>query len=347
MNDIVVSFTENAEEELVRFSKELDLSKLLNLVYLQKEIPEDLQYLISNLVTTMDDMFSLGLPTLEEDPQQTLVRASRDINLAKILRERGLVRLYLVVKSKAKMEIPVGEFGEMQEVEVKTFQTMQDEEGNQFTTQEKFLGWFCAAAHVSRALTFQRFAAYDRLKKVGFTLEEAHTLIMTKPSVITRTIDKLVDWGPGGEVNDINPEVARSLAKTSLAGEEQKELLALVDKVIEYEDPEDIIDMVDKTLPAIRNIIEEVAAHDSARDATFMIDNDILNAPEIKYAWDHQLGGLVIEMIIKGVDENGAEHIADIYKTIMLPDSMEELPREILDDLVRRVPIRSHLGLDQ
>ena len=92
--------------------------------------------------------------------------------------------------------------------------------------------------------------------------------------------------------------------------------------------------------------MEEIKEHQSVRDAAFMVKHDILKAPEITYAWDHQIGGLEIEFTQKDIDNDGTEHIVDVYKTIMLPDSMDSIPEEVVRDLSKRIPIRSHKGID-
>lgn len=343
-----ITFTDNAEQELKQLADELQLVPIVKYMSNNKEIPEEFQKLVVGMVDTLSDMFGSGIPVVSSDPIHTLRVASRDINLSKVLRERGIVRLYMMAKSYTDVEIPSLDGG-TETVQVKTYQTLinpDSERGENFGTQEDFLGWFCRSAHVSRALVFMRFAAYDRLMKLEYSLEEAFKILITKPSVITRTIEKLASYNKDGSIKEIDPEVARSMAKKVLTGEEQDYLLELAERVIEEGNPEDILDMYDASIPAIRKILEEVAMHDSARDAGEMVEVDILNAPEISYGWDHGIGGLAIQMIKKGYDENDDQYISSIYNTILLPDTMDELPKEILDDLVRRIPIRSFSGID-
>src|SRR5512143_438470 len=98
MTSQIVPFTGSAEEELQRLYEELQISDVVSALR-SGDIPNDLQTLVVPLATTILDLFGTGTPTIGLDPISTLKSASRDINLSRILRERGLFRLFRLLNT--------------------------------------------------------------------------------------------------------------------------------------------------------------------------------------------------------------------------------------------------------
>ncbi len=152
----MIAFTENAEEELHRL---LDVLKLQNLFLALKnnnQIPDDLKEDLQSMLLTLADMFSMSVPETDTDPLDTLLKASRDINLSRVLR-RGLFRLYNLVTTK----IDVYDEYLNKFIQISAFQTeVNPDQRPKLCPPEEFVGWFCREAHVPRSLVFMRLATY-------------------------------------------------------------------------------------------------------------------------------------------------------------------------------------------
>jgi hypothetical protein len=353
VNELSITFTENPEQEVLRLGNELKLKNIVEQLNSGKALSETFKEDIKDLLWIITDLFTTSLPILDSSPEETLRKASRDVNLSRLLRERGMARLYLLSQSKKTIEVYDEQNQLVQNIKVNVFQTIKDPySGDPFKTQQDFLAWFCKDAKVSRALVFIRFGTYLKLTTaLGYTLEEAFNIIITKPTVIKDALEGIGQWEKG-RLLGINPDIAKNLVHNILpVGDELREQIeCLADDVIDAHnrgDEEEEYRLADElanmSVPAIRKLIEELATHESVRDATKLVKNDILKSPEIGYWWDDYLVGIKVELIVKGVDENGTERINDIYTVTLLPDSKEKLPEEIVKDLSKRLSIRNSL----
>ena len=122
-------------------------------------------------------------------PLEALRLASRDIALGRVLRERGIFRVFLIMhnKSYSSLENP--------------------DTGEPFARQEDFIKWFSETAGVSRALLFLRTAAISRLLTLGHTIEDAYRMMVRKPTVIQESIRSLGEWD-GDQLVSVNPDIA-------------------------------------------------------------------------------------------------------------------------------------------
>jgi hypothetical protein len=186
INDISISFTDNPEQEVLRLGNELKLSNIVQKLNSPEPLSDDVRGDIKDLLWVVTDLFNTTLPILDSSPEETLRKASRDVNLSRLLRERGMARLYLLSQSKKTIEVYDEKNELLQEVKVNVFQTLKDPySGAPFKTQKDFLAWFCKDAKVSRALVFIRFGTYNKLTtSLGYSLEEAFNIVITKPTVI-------------------------------------------------------------------------------------------------------------------------------------------------------------------
>ncbi len=245
------------------------------------------------------------------DPVSTLKSASRDINLSRILRERGLFRLYRLLNTNDAHNIPL-------------FQTLTDPDtGEPFERREDMIGWFCRSAKVSRSIVFQRLGTIYRLLGLGFEMDECYATILTKPTAIRETLKQIAEW-TGGELMSVEPEIALRLAEKYLPSEEQDQVKAYARQITD----EDIDggeraqaqeNMVKAMRPAISKLINEVAAHDNTKDVMAFVRSDIAGKPEISYAWDYERDELVCEIVIKG-KKQGQDYIKDIVTVHFLAD---------------------------
>lgn len=330
LKPILAHFTETAEEEIKNLLTDMRIMQVVASLQSGEDIPEDLRGHVLGMVALVADIFSVDLPSIDKDPNVTLQLVSREINLSRLLRERGLFRLYRLLR--------------VQEDGVPLFMTrINPNTGSPFAKQEEFVGWFCQEAHVARGLVFQRLATIDRLLSLGMTLEDAFATVLTKPYAIRETMNMVVTkFGKTGDIETVNPDVISQVANRIMPGE-AKGIRALADKAIE--DPDEYMEeFVEASKPVVQALVKEVAQSDRAKDAMEFVKHDLLKRPEIVYRWDMESEMLLVELTRKDVDENGNEHIAEIITIPFVPDTLD-LPIEIKHDLLRRLPIHNRLQI--
>lgn len=322
MQQLSITFTTTAGDEIQRLTSELELLPLAQAIQDgMKDIPDNLKYLIGNLLGTLLDIFSSDLPDVVGDPEETLRKVSRDINLSRLLRERGIFRLYRLVHTTDENNLPV------------YMSLVNPLTGNLFATQEDFVSWFCEEAHVSRSLVFQRFMAIDRLLHLNMDLESAFQLLIKKPYAIRETLNQVAFWDKG-KITEIPPDTAVLLTERF-----NPDLTDDVKEMIRTDNKEGLNTTM---LPIITNLLQEVGDHERAKDALDWVQHDLLRKPEIKYAWDGSASVLMVEIFKKGVDKYGNEMLLPPVVVPFVADT-DNVPQEIIDDLMNRLPIRNRL----
>lgn len=324
--EVSINFTDTAEEEVRNLVNDLQLIPVAT--YLQKSdapLPPELQSMITQLLATLSDLFSSELPDVDPDPEATLRTISRDINLARLLRERGLFRLFRLTRHTDGNGLPA------------FMSLINPDTGGPFSTQKEFIGWFCREAHVSRGLVFMRNSTIDKILSLNLTLQDAFNLVISKPYAIQETLNMIAVW-EDGELRDINTEVALQMAKkVSPTRVPQLEAVAATFD----SDPDAIEDFKEMTKPVIADLLYEVASHDRAKEVMNMVKHDILLKPEITYEWDRMSGILMVRLVRKEVDsETGVDVTTHPIMVPFVPDT-PDLPDEIAEDLIRRLPIRN------
>jgi hypothetical protein len=342
INSGIITFTGSAEEELAALSAEMRLRKIL-LALQTQEMPSETKADLYHLLLVLADLFSASLPSVEDDPMDTLRAASRDMNLGRLLRERGIFRVYRLSKMQAVVEDP-----EERTLQIPFYALQPNPDtGRHFTSREEFLIWFCREAHIPRSLIFQRLAAIDKLIDLGIDLEEAFTIILSKPYAIQETLNLVAAWDKG-ELCGVHPAIAERLA-TKLLPEQVSTVSLLAEQIQDEDDPDErqkLQDRLKETVrPAIAGLIREVAAHPSVRDVLEYVRHDLVSRPEVRYFWDYSQDCPVIEFTRKSVDPHGTEYISQIQTFPLVPD-IPALPDEVRCDLMKRLPIRNREKLD-
>jgi hypothetical protein len=334
--ELSVQFNDTAEKEIVSLVKKMELLPIVEALRNDSSLSDDLRRSLSSMLEIIVDIFSSDLPAIEKDPEETLMIVSRDINLARLLRERGLFRLYQLANERVTVDPETGQQSD-DGVHIPLFMLITNPMTSaRFATQEEFIGWFCSEAHVARSMVFGRFSTIDRTMSLGYSLEDTFNLVMKKPYAIRETLNLVAEWEKG-ELVSINPDVAVQIArKISPDIADQIEILAEQVK----KDDSRMHELSDAMKPVIADLLQEVADHDRAKDALEFVRYDVLGKPEIEYEWDDDLGALVITFIQKGIDDTGTEHIMDAVKIPFVPDIIT-LPEEVKGDLIRRLPVKN------
>lgn len=349
LRDISVNFTESAEDEVKALVKDLQLIPLASALASGNQVPDELRTQLGSLVTVLTDLFSTSLPDLETNPDETLRKVSRDINLSRLLRERGMFRLYRLVTERTSPQRQIEDHGngyatiyDVDDGGVPLFMlTKNPDTGAPFAKQEEFIGWFCENAHVARSLTFQRFAAIERLLSLGFSLEEAFRLIVSKPYVIQETMKLVANWDKG-DMKSIDPDVAVNMTRRHAP-----ELLDYIQNLAEEakDDPSAMDGLKAAIRPVFATMLEEVADNPRAKDAMAYVKHDIVALPEISYAWDDEANIFVAEFVRKGIDQaTGQQVLLDIQRIPWVPD-VDHLPEELKQDIINRLAMRNRATL--
>lgn len=324
IKNISLSFTDSAQDEISKIVQELQLVPLADALHKGKNLPENIKGTLEEMFALLVDLFSDQLPLPYQDPEKTLRAVSRDINLSRILRERGVFRMYGLLNQKDEHGLP-------------TYVSLINPiVGHPFATQEEFIGWFCDEAHIARSLLFQRIRLIDRLIELGISLEEAFNLVLQRPYVVDETVAGIGTWNKG-ELVGIEPEIALQLAK-KFAPDQLDEITGMIDS-------EDQPGLTGIMKPVIVDLLKEVAAHERTKDALKWVRHDLLLKPEIYYSWDSETGALVVELHQTSIDPiTGDEAIQPPVIIPFIADTTH-LPDEIVKDLIRRLPIKNRDSL--
>lgn len=310
----IIKFAETPQEELT---------------VLNTEVQDDGDVNNRAAAAVLVELFGDGLPSVEADPVEALRLASRDFKLGRLLKERGVFRLFMVTKLTDASGMPF--YRTQINPDTQTF----------FSSQEEFIGWFCSEAGVTRVTIFTRIATIERLLWLGMSLEEAYNTLLRKPHAIREALKIVADWD-GEEIVGMTPEIAATLAERVLPADTVATVrtLAAVSND-ESEDDDDRAAAQDKLnsilKPALAGLVQEVAAHESTRDALDFIRHDIAGKPEIKYRWDYQRDEMVCEVISKRKDHAGTEYIDQVLTVRLIADPV--LPDALRADLIKRLPI--------
>lgn len=322
---IQIRFSENPRDELANVVEELELLKIVQALESNPGgVTDDARKQLYKFVQAFGDLFSVKLP-VGVDIYTDLRRAARDLQLSRLLRERGLARLFIAASYKNAQGVPL------------YMQLKDTSTGAFFAKQEDFIDWFCREAGVSRAMVFMRKKTYERLIRLGMSMSEAFEMVMTKPYTILKVLDDMGTWGKGGALLSISDHTAQSLGNLLPEGDDRDAITAAIED-------QDEAALLEAVRPALRNLLEEVASHATAKDARDFVEHDVLSRPEIKAWWDQELDCLVIQANIMDTDAKGNQFLASTETIRFLPDTPALNP-VIRFWLIDRLPIRNRDSL--
>lgn len=278
-------------------------------------LPTELEKLLTNLLGVVAEIFSVDLPMLQANPETTLRTVAREINLARLFRERGVFRFYQLLYTHED-----GVPWYMKRTNPFT--------GSPFATQDEFIGWFCSEAKITRATVFMRVAAINRMLALGFSLEDTFRMMVTKAFAIQETVRLLANWGKGGQIESIDPETAARVAARydpELANE------------IEGLDQEALQEAI---RPSYARLLAEVSDHERARDALYFVRHDILHQPEIKYTWDENGRYFLAQVFVSSTGEDGVRYTSKIHSIPIIIDA-PDVPKDLRDDLLKKLQVHN------
>lgn len=326
ITDIQIRFAENPDDEIQSIIQEMQLIPLARaLSQLSTELPKELKNMLGAMLQTVNEIFSTELPALDNNPEITLRKISREFNLSRLLRERAMFRMYRLIRQTDNDGVPLYMY------------QRNPHTGTPFSTQNDFINWFTAEAHISRGFVYQRLAAIERLLIIGYELEEAFHLLAQKPFVVSETLrllekSSVLKWN--GDIVNIDPDKAVSIAKR--INPDRGDAFELLDDE----------EMREAFKPFVQSLLEEIAMHEDHGGALAHVKHEILSFPEITYSWDINGDVLVVELTRREIDpETGEEALQLPVIVPFIPDTYD-LPAEIRQDLIERLPIRNRRTLD-
>jgi len=317
MKDLAVVFHDTAVEEVNRTL--LDMG-LLDVSRISGQDPS-----IMKLLSSLSEIFSVELPELSGDIEKDLTRVSRDINLSRLFRNRGIMLFYRLVNEKVE-GIPIFQY----------FNHPYEE--RPFRNMTEFVDWFSHDAHVSRDIIFRNMAAIDRAMQVGISLEESYEYLNKYAHAFRETLKNVLEWDTDTrrKLVGINPDIALSIVN-QLDPNNVDTIMPLIEKA-KLDPSRSNGNLVETMKPYIRQLLDEVTNQDTAKDAMRFVKHDILTKPEIHYRWIQEGGYIEISLARTSVADTGEKFTESIETVNLLLDS-PEIPVEILQDLVTRLPI--------
>jgi hypothetical protein len=350
---ITITFHESAEDEARQLIQELRVKPMLEALN-RGDLTMKERLELQSILVLVADIFNPDITATDTDPQVNLQVASRDINLGRLLKERGLARLFKLVRQKVPIDGTSGKALSVESAKKLTkleyekliflpaFQTLiSPDTGSPFGTQEEFLGWVCKEAHIARSLVFLRLATYEKLLGLDIPLEQAFSIVISKPYAIREILDLIADWDHG-EIIDVDPEKVVLVAQKVGVGNTIDEISELANAI--YNDPDDENikdDLINAFKPVAAHLIYEAAANPSASDALDFVRHDLLDKPEVRYRWDENASALLVDYVVKEIDETGMTIESNIETTTFAPRGIYTVRQEIIDDLLRRLPIKN------
>ena len=292
----------------------------------EEELTQEEKIVVAQAINSIREMFSLDLPEIDGNIEKTLRLTSRDINLSRILRERGIIRFYRLLRQKED-GIPV-------------FHTLLNPYDNApFVRQEEFITWVALEAHMPRSTLFMRFSVYDKMLELGFSLQEAFQTVVTKPYAMREVLNMLGIWDRQKNLIGVDPTIAAKVAQKVLPPKEAQEIISLVEKYEGAPTEAGLQNLATTFKPALGEFITELAEHPNTKEMLDFVRHDIVGKPEIGYKWRNE--ALIVTLTRKALDETGTEIIVNIEEIPFVPDSPYELPEEIFSDLITRLPIKN------
>jgi hypothetical protein len=330
MEDVVkyfsVNFAENVDQEVNAVVSDMALASLAESIRRGRNtVPDDMQAALVQLLSVVTDLFSTDLPDVGS-PEDTLRQVSREIQLARLLRERGLFRLYRLVHT-TQDGIPL------------YLDVTNPATGSPFTNQEEFLGWFCSEAKVARSLVFQRMNTIDKLLEIGYDLQGAFKVLVSKPYAVRETLNKIGHWEKG-RLEAVDPRTMINLAQR-LDPDSLPQIAAAAEAAEKDPfNPDNMGRLKELSKPLFTRLLDEVADHDRAKDALHWVKNDLLLEPEISYRWEE--GVLMVEIFYRSVDPDTGEMYEQPPVVIpFVPDTASQVPPEVVMDMTKRLPLKN------
>lgn len=330
MQAIALTFSDSVIEEARVMLAELKITSIIYAIRKNEPLSETTLQDLEQLLRVITDLLDPNLPAIPKDPLETLKLISRDNNLARLLSSRSAARLFRFLQLRTDDGVPL-------------FMTLTTEDGETFTTQNDFIDHICKHAHISRSSLYERKGVLERLMFLGYSLEDAYKILVSKPRTIANVLKMLGDWDRN-QLTEVDPDVVSQICD-KYSPSQTEDVMYLLETA---ETEEQItLPVQEKLFPVYRNLLEEVSEHDSATAAMDFVQHDLLKKPEISYRWDPRTNSLLIDMVQKQIDKNGEEYIARVETITFEPHyAIDGVPPEVIDDLLRRLPIKNRKYLD-
>lgn len=326
--DLQVVFTDDAQTEVKRTLLDMGLIDVSSLAKDEPRLHQFLAYIA--------EIFSTSLPELTGELDQDLMRVSRDINLSRLFRNRGIMLFYRLLNENIE-GVPVYQY----------FNNPYTD--SPFRNRTEFIDWFSKDAHISRDIIFRNIAAIDRSLELDLSIEQAYEYLNKYAHAFRETLKNVLIWDDETrrKLVGIDPDIALNVAEHVDSGDPER-LEMIADLAHRAKDGDESAQevLLDEMKPSIVRLLDEITDQASAKDAMSFVKHDILVKPEITYRWIPEGSYIEITMVNKSIATTGEEFTDKILSVCLLLDYEGELPQEIVDDVIRRLPIVNRNQID-
>jgi len=274
------------------------------------------------IVSALGSLFSMQVPTIGNDPMQTLREIARDTKLANIARERAFYKLYLLTRRTKELETGVT---------VPMWYGITNDEEEVLGTQEDFIGWFTSKSGLGRASTFRRLRVYQRLEEFGIDGQSAWLKVLQMPNAMQELTSIIANWNRN-QFTGADRQIALGIAEYVMP--EQKPLLEQA-----FQDNQDTQTIKELYSPVVRAFINEVTTYQTAKSALEHVKVDILGSASVSYRWSPDEDTILATIIVPTI-ENG-ELVSESLREIAIFVDDPEPPDALMQDLFKRLPIRN------
>lgn len=324
MTEIQAIFNDTAQDEVRRTLLSMGI---LDVTSLAENEPA-----LQRLLASIAEIFSSDLPKLTGDMDTDLMRVSRDINLSRLFRNRGIILFWQVLNTHND-GVPIFQY----------FNHPYEE--RPFRNMTEFIDWFSRDAHISRDLIFRNIAAIERALSLGLSLDQIYEYLNKYAHAFRETLKNVLIWDEETrrKLVGIDPDIAISIVE-HLDPINSDEIVELA-KEIKNDPSKDNGNLTEKMKPYIIQLLDEVTSQESAKDAMRFVKHDILERPEITYRWVADGGYIEITLVRTSIAQSG-EKFTDGVETVNLLLDAINIPEEILQDLIKRLPIVNRQMVD-
>ena len=327
VNKTLLHVPDNAIEELQTFSRSMQMRNLYHEVHASGAIPQELKDELEQVVLGYASLFDVAPPDITGMEFDTVLTISnQEIKVARLMKERGLYRLVMSLEMVDEYGLPMWQ------------QLINETTGKPFEKRDDMISAFCAVSHVSRQSVYTRLSLYRMLALVGYTSEESYKLVLQRPTLIYKTLNRLGDWGWGASgIETLDTDVVESLLKHYGCDDE---LLILLEDY-KQGDVDAGEELFTKMRPQIREMVDEIVTHPNVKEAARYLDIDVLSASMVSYRWDLDNDCLIISVDSPVIESSTGEIIDRRSENIrVLPDNVQGyFPEAVKKDLLARLPI--------
>lgn len=226
-------------------------------------------------------------------PQEEVVQMAHEIVMGDAIRERAMFRFWRMWSKSTYLDIGIS----------------GDNPVPRYSSFGDLVNEFRNVIDISRTKIYTRVKTYELLARVGYGSNEMIAMMSTRPNLYERAMSAIFlwDWDKGGIVG------------------------LRTDRFGSYDDEEGN-PANPETMQNIRDFVDELALHDSIKDALEYLSRDIIGKPDVKIFLKD--GELLIRYSEEEYDDDGNRLTSDYNEIVFVPDG--EIPLWVAEEVSKR-----------